>query len=81
MTCMPRERPLRVLMFIMARHQHVFSADIVKEFGVSKRTVYRDMAMLQNLGFPIVGKPGTKYQDGGYQWVPDASWEMRNRAR
>lgn len=36
--------------------------ELAREFGVSVRTVYRDVAALQQAGFPLVGTPGDGYQ-------------------
>ncbi len=36
--------------------------ELAREFGVSVRTVYRDVAALQAAGFPLVGTPGDGYQ-------------------
>lgn len=36
--------------------------DAAAQFGVSVRTIYRDLAALQEAGFPLIGTPGDGYQ-------------------
>lgn len=35
--------------------------DAAEQFGVSVRTIYRDLAALEEAGFPIIGTPGDGY--------------------
>jgi predicted DNA-binding transcriptional regulator YafY len=45
--------------------------DIAEKFGISVRTVYRDIRALEDSGVPIIGEPGTGYSlMDGYKLPP-----------
>jgi predicted DNA-binding transcriptional regulator YafY len=54
------ERLFRLVDFLRGRGV-VTAAEIADEFGVSPRTVYRDMRELAFIGFPVRGEPGVGY--------------------
>jgi predicted DNA-binding transcriptional regulator YafY len=59
---MSRAERLLQLMQILRRHrQPVSGAALAAELGVSLRTLYRDIASLQNQGATIDGEPGVGY--------------------
>jgi predicted DNA-binding transcriptional regulator YafY len=55
------ERLLAVALFLASRRR-VVARDVAQEFGVSLRTVYRDMRSLASAGFPIEGNAGDGYR-------------------
>jgi predicted DNA-binding transcriptional regulator YafY len=58
------ERLLAIALFLASRRR-VVARDVAKEFGVTLRTVYRDMSALMQSGFPIVGSAGDGYRLSG----------------
>ncbi len=49
----------------------ITAADIADRYGISLRTVYRDIATLKNAGIPIIGDPGIGYSlMDGYRLPP-----------
>lgn len=57
------ERLLALVVLLLSRTQ-VTASQMAQHFGVSKRTIYRDMSVLEAAGFPIVAVYGN---EGGYQ--------------
>lgn len=55
------ERLLAIALFLGARRR-VRASDVAERFGVSLRTVYRDMQALAVAGFPIEGNAGDGYR-------------------
>jgi predicted DNA-binding transcriptional regulator YafY len=55
------ERLLAIALFLASRRR-VVARDVAQEFGVSLRTVYRDMRSLASAGFPIEGNAGDGYR-------------------
>ena len=46
-------------------------ADLAAHFGISQRTIYRDMAALMEMGVPIISLPGEGYElEPGYFLPP-----------
>lgn len=58
-------RLLRLIMQIQARNRST-AADLADQLGVSRRTVFRDLKVLQQVGVPLVNIPRK-----GYQLDPD----------
>lgn len=54
-------RFLALLQSLRSRRAPVTAADLAAEFGISERTVYRDIAALIEEGAPIEGAPGLGY--------------------
>ncbi len=54
------------IIFILLRMKKVTASYLSDTFGVSKRTIYRDIETLENAGIPIVSFQGT---DGGFELV------------
>jgi predicted DNA-binding transcriptional regulator YafY len=53
------------LFAILLRLQHrgrVRATDLAQQFGISERTVYRDIHALNEMGVPVVGMPGEGYE-------------------
>jgi predicted DNA-binding transcriptional regulator YafY len=48
-------------LFLSARRR-VLARDVAQKFGISLRTVYRDMQALQHAGFPVEGNAGDGYR-------------------
>jgi predicted DNA-binding transcriptional regulator YafY len=46
------------------------AADLAARFGVTERTIYRDMARLQAEGVPVQGTPGSGYRQGAEITLP-----------
>jgi predicted DNA-binding transcriptional regulator YafY len=55
------ERLLAIALFLGARRR-VLARDVAAKFGVSLRTVYRDMRALAAAGFPVEGNAGDGYR-------------------
>jgi biotin operon repressor len=49
----------------------VKASDIADRFGISLRTVYRDVRSLEEAGIPIIGEAGVGLLPGG--WLPPAA--------
>jgi predicted DNA-binding transcriptional regulator YafY len=54
------ERLLNILL-LLQRRATVRAADLAVQFGVSKRTIYRDLEALGAMGVPISAMPGEGY--------------------
>jgi predicted DNA-binding transcriptional regulator YafY len=64
------DRLFRLVQLLRAR-RFATGEQIADELGVSKRTVYRDVADLQGSGVPIRGEAGVGYRlDRGYELAP-----------
>src|SRR5262245_29822997 len=64
------DRLFRLVQLLRAR-RFVTGEQIARELGVSKRTVYRDVADLQGSGVPIKGEAGVGYRlERGYELAP-----------
>lgn len=50
------------LLLQLQRRNRVRAEDLAAQFGISKRTVYRDIAALHEMGVPIVSLPGEGYE-------------------
>jgi predicted DNA-binding transcriptional regulator YafY len=55
------ERLTAMALFLGARRR-VRASEVAEQFGVSLRTVYRDMASLVEAGFPVEGSAGDGYR-------------------
>jgi predicted DNA-binding transcriptional regulator YafY len=55
------DRLFAVLLKLQGKKQ-LRAEDLAQHFGVSKRTIYRDMAALSEMGVPIVSLPGEGYE-------------------
>jgi predicted DNA-binding transcriptional regulator YafY len=59
---MSRTYRLFDLLQVLRRHRHPLSGEsLARELGVSLRTLYRDIAVLQTMGAEIKGEPGVGY--------------------
>lgn len=59
---MPRsDRLLELIQFLRTRRRAVGGAQLADEFGVSLRTIYRDIQTLIDRGAPIEGQAGVGY--------------------
>jgi predicted DNA-binding transcriptional regulator YafY len=47
---------------VLAARRRLRAADLAREYGISERTVYRDLRSLTQAGFPIEGNPGDGYR-------------------
>ena len=54
------DRLLAIVLELQAKKQ-VRAEDLAETFGVTKRTIYRDMLALDEAGVPIVAIPGQGY--------------------
>jgi predicted DNA-binding transcriptional regulator YafY len=64
------DRLFRLVQLLRAR-RFATGEQIARELGVSKRTVYRDVADLQGSGVPIKGEAGVGYRlERGYELAP-----------
>ena len=64
-----KERLLAILPFMRSRGL-VRASKLATEFGVTTRTVYRDINTLIEAGAPIEGSPGVGYMMGPHRRVP-----------
>ena len=55
------ERLMGMALLLSARRRLRAEA-LASEFGISERTVYRDLRALQEAGFPVTGTPGDGYR-------------------
>lgn len=60
---MARDSRLASIAIMLASGQRLRACDVASRFRVSERTVYRDMQMLADQGFPLAAFPGP---NGGY---------------
>jgi predicted DNA-binding transcriptional regulator YafY len=63
---MARTSRLIELLITIQGRPHFTAAELAEEFGVSRRTMLRDLQSLADLGVPLLGTPG-RY--GGYELV------------
>ncbi|THF73552.1 helix-turn-helix transcriptional regulator [Cohnella fermenti] len=63
---MPKSKRLLELMMTVNRKRRFKVQELADEFGVSKRTILRDLQELSELGVPLYSEPGPH---GGYQVV------------
>jgi predicted DNA-binding transcriptional regulator YafY len=68
---MRAERLLSLLLDLADGKTHS-SAELARKFGVSVRSVYRDMELLSGMGFPIEAEAG---RDGGYRVLPGFTFD------
>lgn len=52
---------LLAMVLVLQRHKLVRAEDLAARFAISKRTVYRDVAALSEMGVPVVAQPGEGY--------------------
>lgn len=57
----PRLSRLLSLALLFSARRRLRAEDAARQFEVSVRTIYRDLAALEEAGFPIVGTPGDGY--------------------
>jgi predicted DNA-binding transcriptional regulator YafY len=55
------DRLFNIILLLQARRR-VRAADLAETFGVTERTIYRDMAALNEMGVPILSLPGEGYE-------------------
>lgn len=55
------ERLVAMALFLGARRR-VLAREVAEQFGISTRTVYRDIQALANAGFPVEGNAGDGYR-------------------
>lgn len=66
---MARENRLATIAIMLASGQRLRASDLAGRFGVSERTIYRDMQRLTDQGFPLAAIPGP---NGGYAIFGDS---------
>lgn len=59
---MKRADRLFSIILILQSKPRARAQDLAEQFGVTKRTIYRDIASLVEVGVPVVSKPGEGYQ-------------------
>ncbi len=67
----PLERQWTILRILAARRFGATVRELSDEFGVSQKTIRRDLILLENLGFPVGPQKGTH---GRNHWV--AAWDQ-----
>lgn len=69
---MRTQRLLHILEKLRGFRRPIAAQALAELFGVSLRTIYRDMADLRTMGAPVCGEPGVGYQlkNGGYFLPP-----------
>ena len=55
------DRLFAILLRLQSKKQ-IRAQDLAKTFEVSRRTIYRDIAALSEMGVPIVSLPGEGYE-------------------
>ena len=63
------DRLFAILLFLQNRAR-VRSQDLAIHFGVSQRTIYRDMATLTEIGVPLMSLPGEGYELAEGYYLP-----------
>ncbi|MEM7378930.1 MAG: YafY family protein [Pseudomonadota bacterium] len=59
------------ILVLLHGRRHVRAADLAARFGVSERSIYRDIRALEAAGIPILGEPGVGYRlDRSYRLPP-----------
>lgn len=62
---------LFAILLQIQRRKRIRSEDLANQFGISKRTVYRDISALIEMGVPIISLPGEGYElEPGYYLPP-----------
>ena len=62
---------LFAILLQLQRRARLRGADLAAHFGISQRTIYRDMAALMEMGVPIISLPGEGYElEPGYFLPP-----------
>jgi predicted DNA-binding transcriptional regulator YafY len=64
---MSRQDRMNAIVILMRSRKKVTANELAKMFGVTDRTIYRDMQSLADTDVPIVATPGT---EGGYELLP-----------
>jgi predicted DNA-binding transcriptional regulator YafY len=59
---MKRLERLVSMALVLASRRRLRASDLARQFGISDRTVYRDMGALQRAGFPLEGNAGDGYR-------------------
>lgn len=58
---MKRLNRLVAMALLLSARRRLTADELAAHFGISARTVYRDVAALEEAGFPVVGTPGDGY--------------------
>ena len=62
---------LFAILLQLQRRSRLRGSDLAQQFGISKRTVYRDISALMEMGVPIISLPGEGYElEKGYFLPP-----------
>jgi predicted DNA-binding transcriptional regulator YafY len=64
------------ILLILQRKKLVRAADLADEFGVSRRTIYRDLAALDEMGVPLIPMPGEGYSLVEGFYMPPLSFSL-----
>lgn len=78
---LPRLSRLTSILTILQTKRIITSTDLAKKFGVSNRTIYRDIRALESSGIPIFTEEGKGYSlVEGYQLPPVSFTEIEANA-
>lgn len=69
------DRLIKLVHFLRSRHRAVTAQQIADEFGICKRTVYRDIQDLMGSGAPIVGEAGVGYMIDKQFYLPPITFD------
>ena len=78
---MKRLERLTVILIKLQSKRILKAADLARDFGISLRTVYRDMKTLESAGLPIYAEAGIGYRlVDGYSLPPMSVTEKEAKA-
>lgn len=59
---MHRNQRLTHIVRVLRSRERISAEQLADRFGVSSRTVYRDIALLHQMGVPVIGEAGVGYR-------------------
>jgi predicted DNA-binding transcriptional regulator YafY len=66
---MVRLERLVSMALVLSARRRLRAVDLARQFGVTERTVYRDVRALQHAGFPVEGNAGDGYRVGAEMYL------------
>ncbi|MGB0846056.1 MAG: helix-turn-helix transcriptional regulator [Thiolinea sp.] len=69
------DRLIKLVHFLRSRRRAVTAKQIAEEFGICKRTVYRDIQDLMDSGVPVTGEAGVGYVIDKKYYLPPITFD------